>query len=85
MHDHDYNNPNCSVKNMHVYLVISFIGHYLIGVWLGEDQKTNIKETRVFGEVVLRLHILLTSPHSIVIHKWDDLCIVNKSTNMHFR
>ena len=39
----------------------------LLGVWLGEDQRTNtIKTTRCLKEIgVLRPQILLTTPHSI--------------------
>ena len=48
---------------------------YLIGVWLGEDQRTNTLETHVLKRLDYGFHTLLTIPHTIVNTIWKDLCI----------
>ena len=39
---------------------------YLIGMWLGEDQRTNTIKDTYLKEFGLRSQFVLTTPHSIV-------------------
>ena len=53
------------VRVLSSYFSFSDTYIYLVGVWLGGDQRMNTIKT-CFKEIGLRLKILSTTPHSIV-------------------
>ena len=69
---------------MGVIQLLFLIGHlYLLGVCIGEDQQMKRIMTHIEKDG-LRLHILLITPHSIVLHDHEECISLKRSTNVHF-
>lgn len=55
---------------------------YLIGLWLGEDQrgsKNKHHEDTCLKKIGICLQISLTTPHAIVNTNWEDTCIQSRN------
>jgi hypothetical protein len=61
------------------------VGHlYLLGVWLGMDQRTNTIHEHVLNRLDYVFSISLAIPHPVVSIIGGSICLIKESTNIHF-